>query len=93
MHLDFCGGAFDLAQIVGCQFDIHRPDIFVQAIELRRARDGHDPRLLGQQPGERDLGRGRPLLFCDLAQQIDQGLIRFAILRRKARELLRKSVL
>ena len=55
-------------------------------VQLRGARDRNDPRLLGKQPGERDLSRCRLLPFCDLAKQINQGLIRFPSLRRKARD-------
>ena len=36
-------------------------DVLLQARELCGARNGNDPRLLGQQLGERDL-RGRRLL-------------------------------
>ncbi len=48
--------------------------------------DRSRPRLLGKQPGERYLSRCRLLPFCDLAKQINQGLIRLPSLRRKARE-------
>ena len=54
-------------------------------MRLRRARDRNDPRLLGQQPGERDLRGSRFLLRCDLADHIDQGLVCLAGLGRKAR--------
>src|SRR6266567_4615873 len=63
-----------------------RSDVLLQARELRGTRNRHDPGLLGKQPGERDLRRGRLLAFCDLAKQIDQGLIRFPSLWRKARD-------
>ena len=33
----------------------------MQAVDLRGAGDGHDPRLLGQQPGQGDLGVGGAL--------------------------------
>src|SRR5437762_4734395 len=55
-------------------------------MEFRGAWDGNDPRLLREQPCERNLSRCRLLPFCDVANQIDQGLIRFARLRREARE-------
>ena len=47
----------------------------------------------GPEPCERYLGRCRLLPFCDRAQQINQDLIRFPSLRRKARNVLRKSEL
>jgi len=39
----------------GRQFDSNGSDVLVQTLELVGSRDGHDPRLLGQQPGKRDL--------------------------------------
>lgn len=39
-----------------------------------------------EQPGERDLRRGRLLLRRDLAQQIDQGQVRCPGLRGEARD-------
>src|SRR4029434_10284067 len=55
-------------------------------MQLRGARDWNNPRLLGEQPGKRDLSRCRLLPFRDPAKQINQSLIRFASLRRKARD-------
>ena len=53
----------------------------------------NDPRLLRQQPGERDL-RGRRLLpRCDIAEQIDQRLVAFRASGVKRGTMLRKSVL
>ena len=61
LHADLRRGVLDLAEVVRGQFDGGRPDVLLQAVPLRRPRDGHDPRLLGEQPRERDLG-GRRLL-------------------------------
>ena len=55
-------------------------------MQLRRARDGNNPRLLRQQPRQRDLRGGRLLPCRDAAEQINQGLIRLERLRREARE-------
>src|SRR5208337_1283413 len=55
-------------------------------MQLRGARDRNNPRLLGQQPGERDLSRGRLLPFSYLAEKAHQGLIRLERLRREAGE-------
>jgi hypothetical protein len=46
-------------------------------LQLGGAGDRHDPWLLRQQPGQRDLRRRRALLLADLFQQVDQG--RFAL--------------
>jgi len=48
-------------------------------------RNGHDPRLLSQEPGQCDLGRCRMLLCGDFADQVDQRLICFKRFRREAR--------
>jgi hypothetical protein len=58
-------------------------DVFLQARKLRGAGDGNDPWLLRQQPGQRDLSRCRLLPLGDLAQQVDQRLIRLPVFRRK----------
>src|SRR5260370_4829897 len=55
-------------------------------MQFRGAGDWHNPRLLRKQPCKRDLSRRLFRSFCDLTEQIDQGLIRFPRLRRKARE-------
>jgi hypothetical protein len=59
-------------------------DVLVQALQLPGAWDGHDPRLLGKQPAQRDLGGRRVLPQRDAAEQIDQGLVRLPSLRREA---------
>ena len=47
---------------------------------------GHDPRLLRQQPGQRDLRGCRVLLLANLCQQVDHGPVRLARLRCEARQ-------
>ena len=73
-------------EIVERQFDRCCPDVLVQPMQLRRAWDGNNPRLLGQQPGERNLSRCGFLLFCEPAKQINQTLVRFSSLWREARD-------
>src|SRR5271169_963566 len=55
-------------------------------MQLGCAWDWNNPGLLGEQPCERYLRRGRLLPLCDLAEQIHQGLIRFEGLRCKTRQ-------
>src|ERR687886_543010 len=55
-------------------------------MQLRGAWDRNNPRLLSQQPSDRNLSRCRLLLFCDAAEQINQGLIRLESLWREARQ-------
>ena len=52
-------------------------------MQLRRAGNGNNPWLLREQPCQRDLSRGRTLLFCNTAKQINQSLIRLSSLRPK----------
>jgi hypothetical protein len=86
LHRDPGSRAIDLAEVNRRQFDVNRPEVLFEAMRLRRAWDGDDPWLLGQQPRERDLS-GRRLLPCRYPrQQIDQGLVRSAVLRSEARD-------
>ena len=85
LHHKVGGGAFDLPKIVIGQFDIYRFKVLCQARQLGRARDRNDPRLTHEQPRERNLSWGRLLAGCDPGKRIQQGQIRFASLRRKAR--------
>jgi len=78
-------GAFDFAQVVWGELDRNRSDIFIQARQLRRA-GSEQPWLLRKQPSQRDLSRCCLLPLCDLAKEVNQGLVRFDCLRCKARE-------
>src|SRR5437763_14675029 len=73
-------------QIVGRESDGKCAAILIQAFDLARARYGNDPRLLSEQPGERDLSRCGSLLFSDPGKQINERPVGFARLRRIARE-------
>src|SRR2546429_5421326 len=70
--------------MVGRQLNGRCSDVLLEPVQLCGARDWNDPRLLGQQPRERDLGGCRLLPSCDPGQQIDQDQIRPPILRREA---------
>ena len=59
-------GMLDRRQIVRGQREVGRAEVLLQPVQLGRAGDRHDPRLLRQQPGERDLRRRRPLARGDL---------------------------
>src|SRR5260370_38337552 len=54
-------------------------------MQLRCARDRNNPRLLGKQPCKRNLSGCRVLAVCDLAKQINHGLVGLERLGRKAR--------
>ena len=51
--------------------DADRTQILLQAMQLRGPRDGHDERLLREQPGESDLRSRGALLLSDPLDQVD----------------------
>src|SRR6266404_9051233 len=55
-------------------------------MQLRCARNGNHPRLLREDPRERDLRRRRLLLCRDPADKIHHSLICYAVLWREARD-------
>jgi hypothetical protein len=92
-HLDLVGGILDLAEVVGGQLKGGCSEVLVEALHSTGAGDRHDPRLLGEQPGERDLGRGGVLACRDPSQQVDQGLVGLACVGVKRGRVLRMSEL
>src|SRR5713226_7345614 len=78
-------GAVNLPQIAFGEIDLDRADVLLQALDLAAARNRNDPRLLSEQPGERDLRRRRLFLLSDPGEQVDNGLIGFDCLGREAR--------
>src|SRR5438876_10739474 len=76
--------------IVWVEFSSRRSKILFKARQLRCARDRNDPRLLRKQPGECDLGRSYFPLRCERTHQINQSLVRFAILRAESRHAAAK---
>ena len=57
-HLDLRRRRVDLVRSPGVSSTAHRSDVFFQSVQLCRAGNRHDPRLLRQQPRQRDLRRG-----------------------------------
>src|SRR6266516_6659453 len=90
LHRGLGKGAVNLAKIVATQLDVSRAKILFQTMQFRGARYGHNPRLLGEQPRERDLRRRLLLLLCNLTKHINQSLIGFPSFGRKARENVTK---
>src|SRR5437773_11130917 len=76
--------------IVWVEFNSRRSKILFKARQLRCARNRHDPRLLREQPGECDLGRRYSPLRCERTHQINQSLVRFAILGAETRHAAAK---
>jgi hypothetical protein len=85
-------GAFDLGEVVPRQLDIHRAEVLLEPVELCGTGDRHDPRLLPEEPRDRDLRGSRVLLFRDSAEQINERLIGLHCLRCEARQNAAKVV-
>ncbi len=92
LDLNLGRGTLDFGEVLRCQLDVRRAEVFLQPMQLGSAGNRHDPRLLREQPSERDLRRRRLLLCCDALEQIDEGLVLFHRLRREAREILAEIV-
>jgi hypothetical protein len=67
------------------QRHVRRPEVLFQILAPLGAGDRHYVRALLQQPGERDLRWRGFLAFRDCLHQIDDGQVRFAIIRCEAR--------
>ena len=56
-HSDFRNCVADFVQLAGSEFQRRRCQVLFQAMEFRSTRDGNNPWLLCEQPGERNLCR------------------------------------
>src|ERR1700757_5222856 len=71
VHFDCGEGAVDLTDILGGQLNIDGSQVFVQVIDVACARNRHDERLSGKQPGHGSLNhlsvsaRGVDEFSCD----------------------------
>lgn len=90
--LDPRGGTLDFAEIIEGEIDGGGTDVLLQAAQFRRARDRHDPWLLLQQPGQRNLGWRGLSARSDAAEQIDQRLFALIASGVKRGSVLRRSV-
>ena len=57
--------------------DVGGGEVLLKSVQLGRAGDRHDPRLLGEQPGERNLPGGGAPGICDGLDLLDQSEIVF----------------
>jgi hypothetical protein len=78
-------GIVNRVQIVRSQFNACTAEVLFEPMKFRCSRDRHNPRLLGDQPRQRDLSFGRLLLLCNSAEFIDQRLVSLSSFGRKAR--------
>src|SRR3954469_15914225 len=59
--LDLGRRAIDVLQVLGGELNLLRPKVLLESIALGRSGNWHNPRLLREQPGERNLGGCRVL--------------------------------
>src|SRR5664279_358323 len=85
LHRDLLCRTVDLTQVLGRQLERGGPDVLLEALPLGRARNRHYPRLLRQEPGQRQLSARHVLAGRDDCQHIHQSAIGLAGLRREAR--------
>jgi len=78
-------GVLDLVRVVDAQLDVDGCDVLVEPVQLRRPGNRHDPRLLREQPGERDLRRGHAIPPGDPREQLDERTVPPACLEVEAR--------
>src|SRR4051794_29673183 len=83
---NFGGHSVQLLKIGGREFDASRSDVLPQSMQSCGAGNRNDPRLLGEQPCERYLGRCGTLPLSKRLDDIDQTTIRLESLGREPRE-------
>src|SRR5579872_6554867 len=93
LHLEASKGRANSAQIFAAQFNGRGAHVLRHSLHLGRAGDRHDPRLLCEQPGQRDLGGSGILRRGYRGEQIDESLICLACLRREPRQETTEVVL
>src|SRR4051812_34714147 len=71
-HWDLRRRLADLVEINGTKGHVNRREVLFETSHLGRTGDRHDPRLLREQPRERNLRWRRALLRRHALQQIDE---------------------
>src|ERR1039457_7155061 len=85
LYRDLRSGALDFTEVFGREVKLGGSEVLLEALQLPGPRDRNDPRLLGEQPGERDPGGCRLLPLCDAAKHVHEAQIRLPGLRYEAR--------
>src|SRR6188472_1335372 len=80
MKFDLRRRPIDLAKVLGGQMNVHGRDVLVEAMPLRRSRNRHDPGLLREQPGQRELRRSRSLPLGEGLEPLHEGQVGLAVL-------------
>jgi hypothetical protein len=77
----------DLGQVVSGELHVGGAEVLLEPLDPPGAGNRHDPRLLGEQPGERDLGPGAVLGGGDAGEQVDDCLVGGPRLSREPRQV------
>src|SRR6187402_1246601 len=80
LDLDLRDGPIDLDEVVWRELNPRSAEILLEPSPLRRPWNRNDPRALGQQPGECDLGGRRRLARRERLQPFDEREIRLPVL-------------
>src|SRR5215472_18671506 len=78
--LDLTGSSLQFLNVRWCQLDVQCAQVLFETLQLRRAGDWRDPRLLGQKPRERHLSGRSVLGLRETPNHIHERLIGRAIL-------------
>src|SRR5215475_12246566 len=70
--------------------NVEGTEVLLEPMTLRRSGNRYNPRLPRQQPGERDLGRGRVLEHSERLQPLDEYEVRLPVLLREPRHHIAK---
>jgi len=85
LNIDCGNGISDSREIVRRQFHVCAAKILFETVQLGGSGNRYDPRLLREQPRQRNLCFGRLLLVCNPAELIHQGLIGLSGICRETR--------
>src|SRR5215212_6086563 len=69
------GGAGDVCQVRIGELEVGGGGVFAEAVGFGGAGDRHDRGVLGEDPGQRDLGGGGVQTCRDSGDDVDQGLV------------------
>src|SRR5262245_20708408 len=84
-YWDFRKRLIDAEEFILIQLELYGADVLFESGDLRCARNRHDPRLLCQQPCERDLRRRGVLPRGERLQPLDESEIRLPVVLRESR--------
>ena len=75
LDVDGVGHRGDLGEVLGAELEVGGAEVLLEAVQLARPGDRSDPRLLGQQPGERDLGGRGSVALGHVLEPVEQPLV------------------